>query len=80
MATLNIRLDDQLKQDAYHALQKMNMTPTEAVRILFQYVAQNKKFPIQTVMLNDEDLALLETVRYRLNNPEQGIKVTLDEL
>lgn len=80
MATLNVRLDDQLKQDAYAALEKMNITPTEAVRILFQYVAQNNKFPIQTVMLNDEDLALLETVRYRLNNPQQGVKINLDAL
>ncbi|MGR6981438.1 type II toxin-antitoxin system RelB/DinJ family antitoxin [Testudinibacter sp. P27/CKL/0425] len=80
MATVNIRLDDQLKQDAYAALQKLDITPTEAVRLLFQYVAQNDKFPIQTVMVNDEDLALLDTVRHRLKNPEQGIQVSLDEL
>ncbi|MFZ7217149.1 type II toxin-antitoxin system RelB/DinJ family antitoxin [Avibacterium avium] len=80
MATLNIRLDDELKQEAYAALQKMNLTPSEAVRLLFQYVAQNNKFPIQTVLVNDEDLELLETVRHRLTNPEKGIKVSLDEL
>lgn len=80
MATLNIRLDDELKQEAYAALQKMNLTPSEAVRLLFQYVAQNNKFPIQTVLVNDEDLELLETVRYRLAHPEKGIKVSLDEL
>ncbi|UXN34179.1 type II toxin-antitoxin system RelB/DinJ family antitoxin [Avibacterium paragallinarum] len=80
MATLNIRLDDELKQEAYAALQKMNLTPSEAVRLLFQYVAQNNKFPIQTVLVNDEDLELLKTVRHRLAHPEKGIKVSLDEL
>ncbi|CAM3718555.1 Antitoxin RelB [uncultured Avibacterium sp.] len=80
MATLNIRLDDELKQEAYAALQKMNLTPSEAVRLLFQYVAQNNKFPIQTVLVNDEDLELLETVRHRLAHPEKGIKVSFDEL
>ena len=40
MATLNVRLDDKLKNEAYAVLEKLNITPTEAVRLLFQYVAE----------------------------------------
>lgn len=34
MATLNVRLDDKLKNEAYAVLEKLNITPTEAVRLL----------------------------------------------
>ncbi len=40
MATLNVRPDDKLKNEAYAVLEKLNITPTEAVRLLFQYVAE----------------------------------------
>ena len=68
MATLNVRLDDKLKNEAYAVLEKLNITPTEAVRLLFQYVAEN-----------DSEEALLRTVRERLANPQEAIKVRLDE-
>ena len=40
MATLNVRLDDKLKKEAYAVLEKLDMTPTEVVRLLFQYIAE----------------------------------------
>ena len=43
MATLNVRLDDKLKKEAYAVLEKLDMTPTEAVRLLFQYIAEEWK-------------------------------------
>lgn len=30
MATLNVRLDDKLKNEAYAVLEKLNITPTES--------------------------------------------------
>ncbi|VEA40877.1 bifunctional antitoxin/transcriptional repressor RelB [Salmonella enterica subsp. enterica] len=30
MATLNVRLDEKLKNEAYAVLEKLNITPTEA--------------------------------------------------
>ena len=48
MATLNVRLDDKLKNEAYAVLEKLNITPTEAVRLLFQYVAENGRMPVNT--------------------------------
>lgn len=35
MATLNVRLDDKLKKEAYAVLEKLDMTPTEAVPCCF---------------------------------------------
>lgn len=80
MATLNVRLDDKLKNEAYAVLEKLNITPTEAVRLLFQYVAENGRMPVKTVTISDNEEALLQTVRERLANPQKGIKVSLDEL
>ena len=77
MATLNVRLDDKLKNEAYAVLEKLNITPTEAVRLLFQYVAENGRMPVKT--LTDSEEALLRTVRERLANPQEAIKVRLDE-
>ena len=80
MATLNIRLDDKLKQSAYKALEHLNISPTEAVRLYFQYIADNKRLPIQQAVISDDEAELLQTVRYRLANPEKAIEVTLDAL
>lgn len=80
MATLNVRLDDNLKEEAWTVLEKLNITPTEAVRMLFQYVAENGRMPIKTVTVSDDEEALLKMVRERLANPQKGIRVTLDDL
>lgn len=63
MATLNVRLDDKLKNEAYAVLEKLNITPTEAVRLLFQYVAENGRMPVKTLTVSDSEEALLRTVR-----------------
>ena len=80
MATLNVRLDDNLKKEAYAVLEKLDITPTEAVRLLFQYVAENGRMPVKTVTISDSEEVLLQSVRERLANPEKGIKVSLDDL
>ncbi|APZ04110.1 MULTISPECIES: type II toxin-antitoxin system RelB/DinJ family antitoxin [Kosakonia] len=80
MATLNVRLDDKLKEEAWKVLEKLDITPTEAVRLLFQYVAENGRMPVKTVTVSEDEAALLEVVRERLANPQKGIKVRLDDL
>lgn len=80
MATLNVRLDDDLKQQAYDVLERLNISPSEAIRLYFQYIADNQRLPVKSVVITDEEQALLDTVRHRLANPQAGVKVTLDEL
>ena len=80
MATLNVRLDDKLKEEAWKVLEKLDITPTEAVRLLFQYVAENGRMAVKTFTLSEDVAALVEVVRERLANPQKGIKVRLDDL
>lgn len=79
MGTITIRVDDDLKSEAYVALQELNVTPSELLRQTLAYVAQHHKLPFKPVLLNDDDLILLETARERLKNP-QSIPVSLNDL
>ncbi len=72
MATLNVRLDDKLKNEAYAVLEKLNITPTEAVRLLFQYVAENGRMPVKTLTVSDSEEALLRTVEGTTGQPTRG--------
>lgn len=58
-------------------LEKLDMTPTEAVRLLFQYIAENGRMPVKSMTISDGEAALLRTVRERLENPRPGVKVSL---
>lgn len=80
MATLNVRLDDNLKQQAYAVLSDLNITPSEAIRLYFQYITDNRSLPIKQAVITEEEDELLQIVRYRLANPQPGIKVMLDDL
>ncbi|QIW15889.1 bifunctional antitoxin/transcriptional repressor RelB [Pasteurellaceae bacterium RH1A] len=80
MATLNVRLDDKLKQETYAVLADLNISPSEAIRLYFQYITDNRNLPIKQTVITEEEDELLQTVRYRLANPQPGIRVTLDEL
>lgn len=87
MATVTVKLDEKLKEEAFATLKKLNITPSEAIRLVLQYIVENQSLPIQKnkVTLNNEiddedDLQLIEIVRERLKNPQKGIKVTLDDL
>jgi RHH-type rel operon transcriptional repressor/antitoxin RelB len=79
MASINIRIDDDLKARAYHELEKLGVTPSELMRQTLQYVAERGQLPFKSVLMTEDDEALLETVRERLANP-QRVKVSLDDL
>jgi RHH-type rel operon transcriptional repressor/antitoxin RelB len=79
MASINIRIDDALKAEAYRELERLGVTPSELVRQAFQYVVEHRQLPFRPVLLNEEDEALLATVRERLAAP-QRVKVELDDL
>ena len=54
MATLNIRLDENLKEQAYLVLDKLGVSPSELVRSIFRYVAEEERLPIK-LALHDRD-------------------------
>jgi RHH-type rel operon transcriptional repressor/antitoxin RelB len=79
MATINLRIDDELKARAFEELKKLGVTPSELLRQTLQYVADSGELPFKNVLLTEEDAELLAIARKRLREP-QRVKVSLDEL
>ena len=50
MATINIRVNDDLKERSYAALEKLGITPSELLRQTLEYVAQREKLPFKSPM------------------------------
>ncbi len=84
MSTIQIRVDDELKKDAYQAFEKLNLSPSDALRLFLRYVAENEKLPFSEVSVmvseDDEDADILAVVRERLKNPARRIRVNVDDL
>lgn len=80
MGTISIRIDDELKERSYAALDKLGITPSEALRQMLEYVATRETLPFKSVLLTAEDEALIALVKERLANPLRGIEVSLDDL
>ncbi|OUI77995.1 bifunctional antitoxin/transcriptional repressor RelB [Commensalibacter intestini] len=84
MSTIQIRVDENLKKDAYKAFDNLNLSPSDALRLFLRYVAENKKLPFSEVSVmvsdNDRDDDILTIVRERLHNPAKRIRVHLDDL
>ena len=79
MATINLRIDDELKARAFEELKKLGVTPSELLRQTLQYVADSGELPFKNVLLTEEDAELLAIARERLREP-QRVKVALDDL
>jgi RHH-type rel operon transcriptional repressor/antitoxin RelB len=79
MASINIRIDDELKARAYRELERLGVTPSELMRQALQYVAERGKLPFRPVLMTEDDEALITTVRERLAAPQRA-KVALDDL
>lgn len=79
MASINIRIDDDLKDRAYRELERLGVTPSELIRQTLQYVAERGQLPFRPVLMTEEEEALIATVRERLAAP-QRVKVSLDDL
>lgn len=67
-------------RDAQHCfIEKMGVTPSEALRLMLEYIADNERLPFKQTLLSDEDAELVEIVKERLRKPKP-VRVTLDEL
>lgn len=78
-ATLNIRIDDTVKANACAVLDGLNLNQSDAVRMLFEYIALHKKMPIKLAVV-DDDSDLIALTKQRLANPEPSFEVDLDTL
>ena len=79
MGSISIRIDDDLKRRTFAALKKMGVTPSDALRLMLAYIADNERLPFKQTSLSDEDAALVDIVKERLRNPEP-VRITLDKL
>ncbi|MDF2488377.1 MAG: bifunctional antitoxin/transcriptional repressor RelB [Pseudomonas sp.] len=79
MASITVRIDEDLKARAYPELEKLGITPCELMRQALQYVAEQGQLPFKPVLRSEEDEALLATVRERLVAP-QRVRASLDDL
>lgn len=75
MANLNIRLDDKLKDEVHAYFASIGITPTEAVRGLYEYVMAAKKMPFKRKYMSDEDEYLFQKVQEALNNDDELVDV-----
>ncbi len=57
MATLNIRLDDELKKEAFEVLEHYQISPSEFIRNIFRYVATEKRLPVKLVAFDQDNYA-----------------------
>ncbi|EFB72453.1 antitoxin RelB [Providencia rustigianii DSM 4541] len=84
MTTIQIRVDEQLKKEAFQAFEKLNLSPSDALRLFLRYVAENKKLPFTEVSVvvseSDADDEILAVVRERLKKPAKRIRVNLDDI
>ncbi|MEB8258201.1 type II toxin-antitoxin system RelB/DinJ family antitoxin [Enterobacter asburiae] len=54
--------DDELKARSYAALAKMGVIPSEALRLMLEYIADNERLPFKQILLSDEDAEFVEIV------------------
>ena len=62
MATLNIRLENDLKESAYKVLEREGISPSDLIRSVFQYISDNQRLPIRTTMSDSENFEGTKTV------------------
>lgn len=80
MASINIRIDEDLKDRAYAKLETLGVTPSEVIRQTLEYIASSGKLPFQNEVLTNDEADLITLVRQRLSNPLPPIEVNIDEL
>lgn len=80
MGTINLRIDDELKARSFAVLERLGVTPSDLLRQTLEYVATQERLPFRTSVVTEDEEALLALVRERLATPQQGVKVSLDDL
>lgn len=80
MPNLNIRIDEDVKQQAFAAFEHLGISPSDAIRTFLAYVAETGKMPIKQIIVSDEEADLYALVKQRLSEPEKIKSTTLDEL
>lgn len=68
-SNFNMRLDDNLRNNAYPVLEKYGLTPSQAVKMFFNQIAQTGKVPLSFDWADTQTLT--EKVKIRLLKTQQ---------
>lgn len=80
MANVNIRIEDKLRDEVHEYFSSVGITPSEAIRGLYEYVKTRRKMPFRQEILSDEDAELLALARARAEKPPSSRRrISLDE-
>lgn len=81
MATVNFRINDNIKTNAYKVLDEQGITPTEFFTNLLKYVVETGKLPVKNVLVSDEDNELLALATKRSKDPQSKFReISLSDL
>lgn len=80
LAQVNIKINSNLKENAYAALKQLGTNPSDFFREMLEYVVREKKLPIKKVILSDEDEELLALAKEALASDEPDIEVDINDL
>lgn len=58
MTTIQVRVDDELKKEAYQVFEKMNLSLSDAIRLFLRYVSENEKLPFSEVSVIESSARL----------------------
>ncbi|HEJ9628251.1 type II toxin-antitoxin system antitoxin, RelB/DinJ family [Proteus mirabilis] len=58
MTTIQVRVDDELKKEAYQVFEKMNLSPSDTIRLFLRYVSENEKLPFSEVSVIESSARL----------------------
>ena len=78
MASINIRIDDDLKTRAYRELEKLGVTPSELMRQALQYVAERGQLPFKTVLVTECSGQLIPDTALSFSSATAGAKPSLN--
>ena len=55
ISQVNLKVNTQLKENAYATLKELGTTPSDFFRDILEYVVREKKLPIKRLTVSDED-------------------------
>lgn len=76
MASINVRISDDLKARAYSELKKLGVTPSKFMRQTLEYVAERGELPFK---IAEHEESLFQVARERPEAP-QRVKILLVDL
>jgi len=66
-AFIRARVNQALKSEAEHILEEFGITPTQAVTILYKYIAREHKWPIPLKIPNNKTLKTFKATDKKMN-------------